>query len=542
MTTPSRPAGFRGTFRVDDEARAVYSEAAGIQRRTPAAVAVPVDVDDLVLLVTWAADRGVALTARGSGSSMPGGAISEHVIVDLSRWNRVAPVDVERRAVEVEPGAIRGAVERAASAFGLRFPVDPSSGAFCTIGGMASTNAAGAHSMRFGSMRPWVSAIECVFADGTRATIRRGEPAPQGIPAIDRFLAAVSQAEFAEAAEWHRGVIKDSSGYGFAAYAQSRDLVDLLVGSEGTLTFFTKLELRLAPAPKATSSVLGAFRSMDAAVLAAARAHEAGAVACEMLDRTFLEVAAAGGERKVPEDSESALLAEVEGDDEVGATAAARLVEQIFRDCGATVTRIALDAETETELWELRHAASPILSRLDPNLKSMQFIEDCAVPREQLSAFVRSLRGIFARNHTRGVIFGHAGDCHVHANAMVDVRDSDWRERVERILHETVTLTATLGGTLSGEHGDGRLRAPFQSETWPSEAVECFRAIKEAFDPRGILNPLVKVAPPSEMLGAIKYDLTLPPLPARAAAALQRVERERAYSRFRLDLLDEVSS
>lgn len=542
MTTLSAPAGFRGLFRTDDEARAVYSEAAGITRRVPRAIAVPVDPDDLVTLVKWAATSGIPLTARGSGSSMPGGAITDDVIVDLSRWRAMGEVDAEARTIRVGAGVTRNEVDRTARAFGLRFPVDPSSSPFCTVGGMASTNAAGAHSMRFGAMRPWVNALDCVFTDGNRAEIRRGQAPPIEIPAIARLLGSIEPGDRADSASWHRGVIKDSSGYGFADFARTGDLVDLLVGSEGTLVFFTALELRLTPVANATSSVLGAFASLDDAVAAAARAHEAGAVACELLDRTFLDVAAAGGERRVPEGTEAALLAEVEGEDEPGAGESARTVERIFQETGATTTRIALDEHTETELWELRHAASPILSRLDPNLKSMQFIEDGAVPRDKLSAYVRQLREIFSRNQIRGVIFGHAGDCHIHANAMVDVREADWRVRVDRILDETVTLTASLGGTLSGEHGDGRIRSPFETRVWPERAVECFRRIKAAFDPAGIFNPYVKVAPRiADPLGDIKYDPTLPPLPSRAAEALKRIERERAYARFRLDLLEEVS-
>src|SRR3954470_6986882 len=175
MTTHTPPSGFRGVFRADDEARAVYAEAAGIGRTMPRAVAVPLDADDLVLLVRWASAERIPLIPRGSGSSMPGGAIGDGVIVDLSRWRTLGAVNVPAHTIRVGPGITRGEVDRAARAQGLRFPVDPSSGAFCTVGGMASTNAAGAHSMHFGMTRRWVRAIDCVFADGSRAEIRRGE-------------------------------------------------------------------------------------------------------------------------------------------------------------------------------------------------------------------------------------------------------------------------------------------------------------------------------------------------------------------------------
>jgi FAD/FMN-containing dehydrogenase len=540
MTT--RPSAFRGTFRTDEDALAVYSEAAGIARVFPRAIAVPADVEDLATLVRWANESVTPLIPRGSGSSMPGGAIGDGVIVDISQWKTVGEVDVAARTIRVGPGAIRADVDRAARRQGLRFPVDPSSGAFCTIGGMTSTNAAGAHSMHFGAMRRWVRAIDCVFSDGTRAEIRRGAAPPGEVAAIERLMSVAEMLVEMDSRNpsRHPGVIKDSSGYGLADFAKSGDLVDLLVGSEGTLAFFVEIELDLIPIPAATSSVLGAFATIEAAVRAASLARASGAVACELLDRTFLDVAAAGGaERQVPDGTESALLAEVEADDPRAAAVAAGAIETIFRDCGATMARVALDRTTETELWELRHAASPILARLDPNLRSMQFIEDGAVPPGNLPAYVRGVRAILEANDTRGVIFGHAGDSHVHVNPLVDVGQSDWRTRVRRILYDTVALTAELRGTLTGEHGDGRLRTPLLGQIWPADVRERFQAVKDAFDPTGILNPGVKIALPRQRaLGAIKYDPDLPSLPAKAKAALVRVERDRAYAEFRLALLD----
>jgi FAD/FMN-containing dehydrogenase len=289
--------------------------------------------------------------------------------------------------------------------------------------------------------------------------------------------------------------------------------------------------------------VLGAFTSIDAAIVAAGRVRATGAAACELLDRTFLDVAASGGAaRQVPADTESALLAEVEGNDQDGAAAAASVVEQIFRDAGATTVRTALDHATETELWELRHAASPILARLDPNLKSMQFIEDCAIPPANAAAYVRGVREILAANDVRGVIFGHAGDAHVHVNPLVDVGRAGWRDRVDRILESVVSLAASLGGTLTGEHGDGRLRTPLLPRVWSQDAIDVFREVKTAFDPLGILNPGVKVALPDERpIGDVKYDPMLPALPPRAKRALDHVERERAYAEFRLDLIADPS-
>jgi FAD/FMN-containing dehydrogenase len=539
------PEGFRGVFRTDDDARAVYAEAAGIGRVTPIAVAVPIDDDDLSPLVRWAHDHSMPLIARGSGSSMPGGAIGAGVIVDVSRWRSMSAVDVAAQSITVGPGVLRAEVDAAARAHGLRFPVDPSSGEFCTIGGMSATNAAGAHSMHFGSMRRWVRALTCVFDDGSRAEVRRGVPWPTGIQAVDRFSAIAGALAAAERVEpsIHAGVSKDSSGYGLAHFAETGDLIDLLVGSEGTLALFTRIELSLEPIAGATSSVFGAFASLDDAVTAAIRARDAGAVACELLDRTFLDiVATGGGPNDVPAGTEAALLAAVEGTDAGAAADAARNVERLFRESGAITVRVALDRPTETELWELRHAASPILAKLDPNLRSMQFVEDCAVPAAALPTYVRGVRRILAANETWGVIFGHAGDAHVHVNPLVDVRRSGWRDRVARILDEVTELAASLGGTLTGEHGDGRLRTPLMPRVWSSIARERFGEVKLAFDPAGILNPGVKVAVAGELpLGDIKYDPELASLPPRARAVLDRVEGQRAYARSRLELLNDAT-
>jgi FAD/FMN-containing dehydrogenase len=391
-------------------------------------------------------------------------------------------------------------------------------------------------------MRSWVEALDCVFVDGSRAEVRRGAPPPDVAP-VRRFLAASRSLVEEEGVtpSRHAAVRKESSGYGLAAYAESGDLVDLLVGSEGTLAVIVGLELRLTPALPATASVLGAFASLDDAVAGAGGARDAGASACELLDRTFLDVARHGGAPvPVPESVEAVLLAEVEGSsaDEVGALA--RSLAARFRRAGATEVILALDAATETAMWELRHAASPILNRLDPALKSMQFIEDGCVPPDQLANYVRGVRAALDRQGIRGVIFGHAGDAHVHVNPLVDLRDPQWRTRVDALLDEVTALSARLGGTLSGEHGDGRLRAPLLPRVWPAETLARFAAVKGAFDPATLLNPGAKVATPGERaVDRVKYDPALPALPADARHALARVERERAYARFRLDLLEE---
>jgi FAD/FMN-containing dehydrogenase len=547
------PQDFRGVFRDDALACAVYSEAAGIGRIVPRAVAVPLDADDVVGIVRWARARQIPITPRGSGTSMGGGAIGPGVIVDLGSLNAIGEVDVAARRITAGPGALRSAINAAATAHGLRFPVDPSSGSYCTIGGMVSTNAAGAHSLRFGSTRSWVTALDCVFADGSRARVVRGAEPPTQVPAVKQFLEQVhprvlEARKKIDAA--HRGVRKDSSGYGLRAYSESSEIIDLLVGSEGTLAIVVGVELSLADVPGATRGVLGAFRSLDDAFAAGSSARDSGVAACELLERTFLEFAASGEDDDVPpatrtaltglpEGTAAVLLAEVEGESEESASDQAEKLAEVFRLAGAVQLSVAHTLGEQHEIWELRHAASPILSRLDPALKSMQFIEDGAVPPEKVGEYVRGVTAALAARGIRGVIFGHAGDAHVHVNPLIDVSSPDWRNRMEGLLEDVVMLTSRLGGTLSGEHGDGRLRAPLLVETWPDEQIELFNTVKSCFDADGILNPGVKIPIKGQRpIADVKYDPGLPPLPPEARAALDLVATKLSYSTPRLSLIE----
>jgi FAD/FMN-containing dehydrogenase len=560
-TALAPPPGFRGIFRTDSPARAGYSEAAGIARITPRAVAVPADAADVVTLVKWAHATQTPLVPRGSGSSMAGGAIGDGVIVDLSRLDAIGPVeqalpsaspirreglapDVVAR-VTAGPGALRNDVDAAAARSGLRFPVDPSSGAYCTVGGMAATNAAGAHTLRCGAMRAWVIGLDCVFEDGSRAWLRRGEPAPARIPAVERLLAWGATALQGDAAIPRRpGVRKESSGYALAAWAGSGELVDLLVGSEGTLALFVQLELALERRPAHSASVLAGFASLDDAVVAAGRVREAGAAACELLDRTFLEVAASGrAPLPIPAGTEAALLIEVERDSRRAADAWAASIDKECWATGATHVVTALTPRDEETLWALRHAASPMLAALDPALASMQFIEDGCVPPYRLADYVRGVRAALDRHGVRGVIFGHAGDAHVHVNPLIDVRRPSWRADVAALLEEISTLTNELGGTLSGEHGDGRLRAPLLEANWGTGTVALFAEVKRAADPAGILNPgaIVPVAG-QRAIADVKYDPSLPVLPPAARRALETVAATRGYARFRLQLVDDATA
>jgi len=525
-------------LRDDRLARELYSEGAGIARTLPLAVAVPANVASAAELVRWARASGYSLMPRGSASGMAAGAIGPGIAVDLSRMNAIGEVDVVRQRICVGAGAVRAAVDSAARTVGLRFPVDPSSSAFCTIGGMVGANAAGARTLRFGATRPWVMGLECVFDDGATAWVRRGETPPLHIPAVARLVQtlALMRGHVRDDALVHADVRKESSGYAIsAALAPGGSLIDLLVGSEGTLAVFTQIELALTEVAGATGTVLALFDTLEAATECALLARDLGASACELLDRTFLDVAASQGASGVPRGAEAVLLVELEADDSASIAAAINTAARVFTTAGAREISIGLSREAQHDLWTLRHAASPILSSLAPRLRSMQFIEDGCVPPHNLPAYVRGVRHLLQRAEFSGVIFGHAGDAHMHVNPLVDVHRDGWRDRVRGALLDACALTYQLGGTLSGEHGDGRLRAPLLPHVWSAEALAAFANIKAAGDPAGVLNAGCKVAAAHDGLsGELRHDPAAHPLSDAARTILDRIERERSWNRYRL--------
>ena len=418
---------------------------------------------------------------------MPGGNVGPGVTVDLAAFlDDVGPVDPSTRTVRVGPGAVAAEVNRRARPSNLFLPPTPSSADRCTLGGMVANNAAGARTFKYGAVREWVRELEIVLADGR--TVRLSPEAEvEPFAELRRRLrprwSALSDA-------WPR-VRKNSSGYALNRFVPSGDPTQLLVGSEGTLGLVTGITLELAPVPEGRGLALLAVAEPDGLLRSVRVAGEIGASACEFFGRRFIEIAELASDPRVgslARDAFALVLVEVEGsDDEVeGALERLRRLAEVL----GSELREARSPEDRARLWEVRHAASPLIAgAAERGLVSMQFIEDSVVPVPRLPDYLRSLTRILADADTDAVVFGHAGDGNVHVNPLVDVRRPRWKERVRSILEETVDLVADLGGTLAGEHGDGRVRAPFQSRIWPETAVRAFRDTKRALDPEGILNP-----------------------------------------------------
>ncbi len=548
---PTPPPGFRGVFRTDHRARAAYSEGAGIYRIIPAAVAIPANDEDLRHLLTWAARRGMPIVPRGAGSAMGGGNVGSGTVVDLTGFGadrlKVMP---DRRMALTGAGVTYSGLNAAAARHSLRLPPDPSSGRWATLGGMVATNAAGARSVRFGSVRAWVQGVELMTADGSHGWIRRGaagEEAEPGLPAVDRFHQHVAPAIHAAAPlvrQRFPHTRKNSAGYALDAYLESGDLVELIIGSEGTLGIITGIEWRLdgTPAHRAGAGIVLHDLASLADIVPAIRQYQPSAL--ELLDRTFLDLVRTGSERGtaadwVPTSAAGLLLVEFERDTPASLRGALgdaiRAVDHLAADVRTALT----EAET-AELWALRHAASPILARLPDHRRSLQVIEDGCVPVAVLGRYASAVRRAAAVRGLEVVLFGHAGDGHLHANLLVDVSRDGWEEAVGSLLEEVTAEAIGLGGTPAGEHGAGRLRAGFLGQLYGPDILTLFRSVKQAFDPDGILNPgvLLPASADAMPMNHLKMGARAAALPDDIAQALRSIEREATYQRLRLALAD----
>jgi FAD/FMN-containing dehydrogenase len=509
----------------DARARAAYSEGAGIYRVVPEAVTVPRDRDQLAGCVRWALEHERPLIVRGAGSGMPGGNVGRGLILDMSRGFDTLELDPQRRVARAGASVTWAQVNRAARVYGLRLPPDPSSGAFATSGGMASTNAAGPRTVRYGSVREWIAGVEVFDAEGESRWIRRGgretsrfRPDPV---ALRRAAAAFPATR------------KNSSGYALDAFARTGDEVDLFVGAEGTLGILTAVEWRLDPIPPDAAGVALGFADLGALGEAVPFLLTLRPSAAELLDRTLLDLMP---DMELPA-VECLLLVEFERE---SAAAARGAVGDAVRGLKHLTVHVetAVDRTGLERLWSVRHQASPALARLPETRRSLQVIEDGCVPVERLRDYIAGLRAAAARQEVPVAIFGHAADAHVHVNALPDLSRAGWEDSLRALYDEVVGLLGGLGGTPSGEHGDGRLRAGVLERFYGAEGLALFHEVKRAYDPRALFNPGV-ILPAADWapLADLKVGMHAAPIPADIADRLREIERTGGWAMPKLDLI-----
>src|SRR5215203_4768229 len=529
------PPALRGTFRADARARAAYSEGAGIYRNLPQAVARPADPDDLRKLIEWAAADRVALIPRGAGSAMGGGNVGDGLIVDLTGMPRQLLVDSSSRTAVASCGVTLQDLQAAAAVHGLRLPPDPSSWRWATLGGMVSTNAAGPRSVRYGSVRRWIRALSLLTREGELVRLRRGSSSKVD-PDMERTLqiaAPLIRSRFPETR-------KNSSGYALDEYLASSDVIDLIIGAEGTLGIVTEIEWELDDVPRCRGGMrvqLPSLRSLSE-VVTTLRVYDPSAV--ELLDRSFLDLlgeqtlTGAGLDAGI----EALLLVEFERDDAEDLRSAISQAVRGVHPWALTVETAYTSAEAE-RLWNTRHAASPILASLGESRRSLQVIEDACVPLGRVSEYIEAVRSLAGDIGVPVVMFGHAGDGHIHVNLLPDTQKPGWETNLVTLLNEVTTTVIQLGGTPSGEHGDGRLRAGMLVNVYGAEIMELFQKVKHSFDPLEIFNP-GKILPSGEPpISRLKVGTGATPIPSDIEKALREIELRGAYERNRLEIAGE---
>jgi FAD/FMN-containing dehydrogenase len=534
------PPALRGIFRTDARARAAYSEGAGIYRIIPEGVARPKDVADLKLLISWASEHRVPLVPRGAGSAMGGGNVGQGVVLDLAELSHPLKIDSAASTATTGAAVTLAGLNAAAASYGLRLPPDPSSGAWATLGGMVSTNASGARSVRFGSVRRWVQGLTLITAAAEEVVLRRGVESTGGtLGRFDKELAPRLRAAAALVSSRFPRVRKNSSGYALDAYLGSGDLLDLVIGAEGTLGIVAAIEWRLDRVPECRAGMRIQLPSLDHlhTLVQAINRHEPSAL--ELLDRSFLDLVgpthrvAAGVRPNV----EALLLVEFERESDDAVRRDLALAERAAKPWAVAVD-VAYSGDAD-RLWAIRHAASPILAGLPEDRRSLQVIEDACVPIDRMGEYIRSIRRMAGELDLPVVLFGHAGDGHIHVNLLPELARAGWQDSVAALLEDVTGLVKRLGGTPSGEHGDGRLRAQAVEQIYGTEILELFQAIKHAFDPSGIFNPGVILPSGEPPISRLKVGSNAAPIPSDIASALRQIELRGGYGRSRLELADE---
>lgn len=418
------------------------------QTHLPDLVVLPGSTQEVAAVVRLANERGFAVTPRGAGTGLAGGSVPVQggVVMSLARMNRLLQIDRENLLAVAEPGVITGELARAAEAVGLFYPPDPASRHVSTIGGNLATNAGGPRCFKYGVTRDYVLGLEVVLPTG-------------------------------EVLKTGGRTVKNVTGY---------DLTRLIVGSEGTLGIITGATLRLIAKPETRQTLLAVFPTLDGAGQAVGRIVGAGIVPCslELMDQASIRVVESYLQCGLPVDAEAVLLVEVDGYRETVARQAADAA-RICREAGAADVKLASTPAEEEELWRARRAISPALARIKP----VKIGEDVAVPPAMVGEFLRRFRYLRERYGLTAVVFGHAGDGNVHPNVVIDPRNPEEQQKVESWLGDLARLALDLGGTLTGEHGIGNMKAPYLEWEVGEVGLAAMRAIKRALDPNRVLNP-----------------------------------------------------
>ena len=486
--------------------RARYSSDAGLTRIPPLAVAFPRTPEQAVAAFHLARAHGVPLTARGGGTSCASNAIGPGLVLDFSRhMNRVVSIDPEARTATVEPGCIGSTLQAAAAEYGLRFGPDPSSQNRATIAGMVANNACGPHATAWGRTSDNIVSLDCVDGRGRRFTATTGHDAtlsdvPGLASLIDSHLAPIRT----QLGRFKRQV----SGYSLEHLTPEggRNLAAMLAGTEGTLVLILSITVRLVPLPDAPVLAALGYRSMIEAAddVPALLAHSPLAV--EGMDRRLVDVVRAhkgpGAVPALPE-GEGWLLVEVGAPGE-DVTASLERARALCADSAAIDTVVYPPGAQASALWRIRADGAGLGGRTPPDgagggdQQAWPGFEDAAVPPENLGAYLRDFTALMEEYDIDGLLYGHFGDGCVHVRLAMPLETPEGVAHSRAFLQSAARICAAHGGSVSGEHGDGRARGELLRFMYTPEMLDLFARVKHIFDPDNLLNPGVLASPMDE--------------------------------------------
>jgi FAD/FMN-containing dehydrogenase/Fe-S oxidoreductase len=504
----------RGDVDHSPRRRAEYSTDASNYRVVPRAVVYPADVDDAVCALDVARGHGLAITARGAGTSIAGNAIGPGLVVDFSRHlDQVLEVDPVARTARVEPGVVMSTLQQAAAPHGLRFGPDPSTMNRATLGGMIGNNACGPHAVAYGRTADNVLVLDVVDGRGRRFTAGSGDPTFAAVPGLVQLVQenlAIIRTEFGRFG-------RQISGYSLEHLLPENgsDLAKALVGTEGTLVTVLGATVSLVPLlSKPTLVVLG-YPDMASAADDVPAFLGLSPLAVEGLDARMVDVVRrAAGAASVPELPAGSgwLMVEVGGATTDEADQRAR---DVVTASHSTSTMILPPGEQATRMWQIRADGVGLAGRTPAGRQAWPGWEDSAVPPERLGSYLRELEALMARYGVDGMPYGHFGDGCVHLR--IDLPLENDGAVLRAFMHDAARLVGAHGGSLSGEHGDGRARSELLPYMYSAEAIALMERFKALFDPDDVMNPGIVVRPRS-----IDDDLRRPaalPILSRTGAA-----------------------
>jgi FAD/FMN-containing dehydrogenase/Fe-S oxidoreductase len=498
-----------GTEKVKDDAPTItaYAVDASIYRIPPQAVVLVESEEDIAATVAYAVTRGIPLTPRAAGTNLTGSAIGSGIILDVSRLNRVLEVNRDEKWARVQPGIVLAELNKQLSGQGLFFGPDPSSGDMCKLGGMVANNSSGPHTLRYGSVKDNVQSLRLCLASSSWIEARSYA---LNDPALERLLTTVpALRDVLGLAQAHANLItakqptvsKNSCGYNLFGIVDGLargyfDVPKLFVGSEGTLGVVSEARLTLVDKPQATLTALIHFRSLEEVGSAVPQLLTLQPSALEVMDANTLNLIGRG-KHGIPADAAATLLIELDADSpDTDLRERAEAMAAVCRPYKlASELTLAFDAERREQLWKARKALYPTLYRFDPEKKPINFVDDVVVPAERISELIRYLEEFFEGQRVPVAIFGHIGNGNAHIVPLLDVNDSGDFEKMVRAYQEIhTTVLNRFGGSICGEHGDGRVRAEFVKIMFGEELYDLFVQVKNAFDPGHVLNPGIKLS------------------------------------------------